>query len=350
MPVCYEMDLDAVLAGQDTRTTIMIKNIPNKYSQTMLLETFDRNHQGHYDFFYLPIDFKNKCNMGYAFLNFVHSIYIVDFFIEFDSQKWQVFNSDKICKIRYGRIQGKAALESNFSNMNVPTVQTDANSKQITKTRPLILDIDPLSEKQLGQLRKQIKPRLQKYKQNLRDKEQPQKHSGSHKKQHGGHQNAGAKSRHNSEQCSENEVSKQYYPSNKRESHLNRNNSDSQISHEKKGHQNKQYGKFKQRNENHAKTKGNQILPHHGSISAGNNSQDSGSCGYNSGNVYRPRQAHGYRNQGDSSIYYEVDQQHPKDRDGKPQYRKTNTQKSREDSDSVQYQVKRTHTLDSNHK
>ena len=58
----------------------MIKNIPNKYTQQMLLETFDRKHENYYDFFYLPIDFKNRCNMGYAFLNFMDSIYIVDFF------------------------------------------------------------------------------------------------------------------------------------------------------------------------------------------------------------------------------------------------------------------------------
>lgn len=58
----------------------MIKNIPNKYTQQMLLDTFDRKQHNQYDFFYLPIDFKNRCNMGYAFINFIDSIYIVEFF------------------------------------------------------------------------------------------------------------------------------------------------------------------------------------------------------------------------------------------------------------------------------
>ena len=82
----------------------MIKNIPNKYTQTMLLENIDRYHYLQYDFFYLPIDFKNKCNVGYAFINFITPLYIVQFYINFDSKKWECFNSDKICKIAFGRI------------------------------------------------------------------------------------------------------------------------------------------------------------------------------------------------------------------------------------------------------
>ena len=54
----YVIRLDMILYGKDTRTTIMIKNIPNKYNQRMLLSTIDKKFERNYDFLYLPIDFK----------------------------------------------------------------------------------------------------------------------------------------------------------------------------------------------------------------------------------------------------------------------------------------------------
>ena len=54
------------------RTTMMIRNVPNKMSKAALLKLINRRHAGTYDFFYLPIDSRNrdKCNLGYAFINF----------------------------------------------------------------------------------------------------------------------------------------------------------------------------------------------------------------------------------------------------------------------------------------
>lgn len=69
--------------ADDHRTTIMIKNIPNKYDQISLLREININHMGKYDFLYLPIDFKNNANVGYAFINFVHPLFIIDFYLEF---------------------------------------------------------------------------------------------------------------------------------------------------------------------------------------------------------------------------------------------------------------------------
>lgn len=82
----------------------------------MLLQKINENYRDQYDFFYLPIDFKNKCNVGYAFINFIDSIFILKFFEEFNGKKWECFNSEKICEITYGRIQSKQSLIDHFEN------------------------------------------------------------------------------------------------------------------------------------------------------------------------------------------------------------------------------------------
>ncbi|KAK4278967.1 hypothetical protein QN277_016736 [Acacia crassicarpa] len=115
----YQLDLDKIISGEDTRTTLMIKNIPNKYTSKMLLSAIDENHRGTYDFLYLPIDFKNKCNVGYAFINMVSASHIVPFYKEFNGKKWEKFNSEKVASLAYARIQGKAALVTHFQNSSL---------------------------------------------------------------------------------------------------------------------------------------------------------------------------------------------------------------------------------------
>ena len=122
--------MDRILRGEDRRTTVMIRHIPNKYTEEMLLERIDRHHKGRYDFFYLPLDLNNGCNIGYAFINFVDPVYVVPFFEDMDNQSWDCFNSEKICQITFGRIQGKRHL---MENVNKQSEQR--------KVQPLLLDI-----------------------------------------------------------------------------------------------------------------------------------------------------------------------------------------------------------------
>ncbi|KAL8038077.1 hypothetical protein ABFX02_11G080200 [Erythranthe guttata] len=115
----FELDLDRILRGDDKRTTLMIKNIPNKYTSKMLLAAIDERHRGTYDFIYLPIDFKNKCNVGYAFINMTEPTLIVPFCQTFNGKKWEKFNSEKVASLAYARIQGKAALIAHFQNSSL---------------------------------------------------------------------------------------------------------------------------------------------------------------------------------------------------------------------------------------
>jgi len=129
----FSLNIEQVTSHQDARTTLMIKNIPNKYSQKMLLDSLDK-HKGNFDFFYLPIDFKNKCNVGYAFINFIRPEYIPAFFFEFNGQTWEKFNSQKVCSISYARIQGKQAMVAHFQNSRLLA--------EDRKCRPLIFQSD----------------------------------------------------------------------------------------------------------------------------------------------------------------------------------------------------------------
>ena len=72
-----------------------------------------------YDFFYLPIDFKNKCNVGYAFVNLIEARDAVAFHEAFDGRRWTCFRSGKVCAITYARIQGKQAMIQRFQNSSL---------------------------------------------------------------------------------------------------------------------------------------------------------------------------------------------------------------------------------------
>ena len=131
----FVIDLDNVINGLNIRTTVMIRNIPNKYSQTMLLETINQDFSYTYDFFYLPIDFKvlarqNKCNVGYAFINFLDFRVIPRFYKEFNCKKWERFNSDKVCALAYASIQGTSSLVQHFQRSSVMN-QLDANLRPL---------------------------------------------------------------------------------------------------------------------------------------------------------------------------------------------------------------------------
>lgn len=96
----------------------MIRNVPNKYTRQMLMEALNVNFKKRYDFLYLPIDFQNKCNLGYAFVNMMAAGDVQRIFETMNGTDWGESRSHKICQIVWARVQGKSALLNHFRGMN----------------------------------------------------------------------------------------------------------------------------------------------------------------------------------------------------------------------------------------
>ncbi|KAG0307000.1 hypothetical protein BGZ98_001308 [Dissophora globulifera] len=130
----------------DKRTTFMIRNIPNKYTQQMLLECINETHFAMFDFLYLRMDFKNKCNVGYAFINFINTDVVSSFIKERVGKKWSRFNSDKICSLSYATIQGRSALVEKFRNSSVMNEEPSYRPKIFYVGGPNIGKEEPFPE------------------------------------------------------------------------------------------------------------------------------------------------------------------------------------------------------------
>ncbi|BFZ57249.1 hypothetical protein PYCC9005_004300 [Savitreella phatthalungensis] len=106
----------------DSRTTVMVKNIPNRMTQPEFKDFVDLECAGQYDFLYLRFDFANRCNVGYAFINFLSPISIIQFARARLGVAWNVHASEKIADICYANIQGRDRLVEKFRNSNVMDV------------------------------------------------------------------------------------------------------------------------------------------------------------------------------------------------------------------------------------
>ena len=102
--------LENIIRNKDKRTTLIIRNIPNKYTIAMLLEELNHNFENKYDIVYLPQDYINNSNLGFGFINFLEPLHLIYFYEEFVGKKWNFFNSKKRCNLAYSKYQGKNEL------------------------------------------------------------------------------------------------------------------------------------------------------------------------------------------------------------------------------------------------
>lgn len=105
---------------EEKRTTLVLKNLPNKFNRSVLVELLDvMGFRGLYDFVYIPIDFKTRASYGYGFVNMMDPHSAV--------QLHQVFNgfhdwgcdSLKVCMVEWSNRQGLSNLLGYYANSRV---------------------------------------------------------------------------------------------------------------------------------------------------------------------------------------------------------------------------------------
>jgi hypothetical protein len=109
------LNLDDIVTGKDTRTTVMIRNIPIKYTDQILTNALSE-FSGKYDCLYMPYDYEKNGNKGYAFINFVNPLHILYFYEKFNGKKWVHFESAKICELNCAHFQGINEIQKHAKN------------------------------------------------------------------------------------------------------------------------------------------------------------------------------------------------------------------------------------------
>jgi len=118
-------------------TTVMMRNLPNKYTQHMLLEELQINKfrlQHEFDFFYLPMDHYSAVNLGYCFINFVDPCVANAFAAAFQGRRMRHFNSQKTIVVMPASMQGYEKNYAYYSSTRV--AQADDPQYRPIFTRP----------------------------------------------------------------------------------------------------------------------------------------------------------------------------------------------------------------------
>jgi hypothetical protein len=113
--------------------TLMLRNLPNKITQVKLLSRLQGYRQS-IDFLYLPTDFENKCNLGYAFINFTDGGAARRFQQAFNEKKLPgCRRSTKVLAVQPARVQGVSQNVRRFRNSSVMGVLTDEEKPMLFK-------------------------------------------------------------------------------------------------------------------------------------------------------------------------------------------------------------------------
>lgn len=110
--VSFIISLEKIEKGEDKRTSIIIKNIPNSINKEYINEIL--LGIGNINYLYLPFDKYSNKNLGFAYVNVVNYRSIILLYNKLKEYKFDKFKMKKPIEIYYSKIQGKNELTRMF--------------------------------------------------------------------------------------------------------------------------------------------------------------------------------------------------------------------------------------------
>ncbi|KAF4672479.1 hypothetical protein FOL47_000478 [Perkinsus chesapeaki] len=117
-------------------TTLMMKNIPNRYTQSELIQQISTSgFADKFDFFYLPIDRVSMANAGYCFINFITPELAKEFTHFYTGRTLGRFGSRKVVEVVPATIQG---FRNNLEHYSRKAVAAEINPEPNVQGRKLV--------------------------------------------------------------------------------------------------------------------------------------------------------------------------------------------------------------------
>lgn len=119
-------------------TTMMIRNMPGRYSQNdLMLDLQHLGFAGTYDFLYIPIDKRTAANVGYAFVNFIDHFWAQRCAEQFQGYRFsqQKRSSNKVGCVSVAFLQG---LEKNLQHYEHSAVNMSRDKRRKPVVMPSI--------------------------------------------------------------------------------------------------------------------------------------------------------------------------------------------------------------------
>eukprot|EP00929_Paragymnodinium_shiwhaense_P049798 TRINITY_DN25111_c0_g3_i1.p1 TRINITY_DN25111_c0_g3~~TRINITY_DN25111_c0_g3_i1.p1 ORF type:complete len:540 (-),score=127.22 TRINITY_DN25111_c0_g3_i1:182-1801(-) len=134
----YDIDTDKIARGEDTRTTVMVRNLTHANARADFLELLRRcGLSEKYMFFYMPCKEHRNIPAGFAFVNFAVAEDVFVLYMAVKNGMWREVTTDpqsKVPAISYARFQGQEELVKHFSSSAV-LHESDPAKRPIFRTR-----------------------------------------------------------------------------------------------------------------------------------------------------------------------------------------------------------------------